>query len=186
MDEAYKLLLYIIVSHQQLPTSYRKLSLEPPLVDKVVDLVLTSVDPTLSLKSEAKVVDLVLTLVDLTLPLKSEVKVFDRVLTLIDLVLTLVDLVTSLVDPTLPLKSEVHVVESTSSLPDPTLLSESVKTEVVTLTKSSSCSSLPVENELQPVEVFMRRSDCSQQDEISYVQQNPLQVVSLFPLIEIT
>ena len=47
MDEASKLLEYIIVSRQRLPTGYRKLSLEPPLVDKVVDPVLTLVDPTL-------------------------------------------------------------------------------------------------------------------------------------------
>ena len=58
------------------------------------------------------------------------------------------------VDPTLPSKSEVKVVESMSSPPNPTLSSESVKTEVVALTKSSSCSSLPVENELKPVEFF--------------------------------
>ena len=34
------------------------------------------------------------------------------------------------------------------------------------MTKSSSCSSLPVDNELKPVEVFMLRSDCSRQGEI--------------------
>ena len=107
MDEASKLLEDITVSCQRLPTGYCKLSLEPPLVDKVVDLVLTSFDPTL------------------------------------------------------PLKSEVEVVESTSSPPDPTLSSESVKTEVVSLTKSSSFSSLLVENELKPTEFVMLRSDCS-------------------------
>ena len=57
MDEAYKLLEDIIVSHQWLPTGYHKLSLDISLVDKVVDLVLTSVDPTLSLKSEVELVD---------------------------------------------------------------------------------------------------------------------------------
>ena len=50
MDEASKLLEDIIVSHQQIPTSYCKLSLDIPLVDKVVDPILTSVDPTLPLK----------------------------------------------------------------------------------------------------------------------------------------
>ena len=50
--------------------------------------------------------------------------------------------------------------------PNPTLSSESVKTKVVTLTRSSSCSSLLVENEPKPAEVFMVRSDCSQQGEI--------------------
>ena len=94
MDEASKLLEDITVSHQRLPTGYHRLSLEPPLVDKVVDPILT------------------------------------------------------LVDPTLPLNSEVEVVESMSSPPNPTLSSKSVKTEVVSLTKSSSCSYLPIENEL--------------------------------------
>ena len=67
-----------------------------------------------------------------------------------------------MVDPTLPLESEVKVVKSMSSPPDPTLSSESVKIEVVSLTESSSCSSLLVENEVKPTEVFMLHSDCSQ------------------------
>ena len=87
----------------RLPTGYHKLSLEPPLVDKVVNL-----SPSLGY-------------------------------------------------PTLLLRTEVELVESTSSPPDPTLSSESVKTEVVSLTKYSSCSSLPIENELKLVEVFMLR-----------------------------
>ena len=68
MDEASNLLEYIIVSQQQLPNGYRKLSLEPPLVDRVVD-------PTLPSKSEFQVVNLDPFLVDPTLPLKSEFKV---------------------------------------------------------------------------------------------------------------
>ena len=54
------------------------------------------------------------------------------------------------------------VVESVSFPPDLALSSESVKIEVVSLTKSSSYSSLPVENEPKPTEVFMLRSDYSQ------------------------
>ena len=69
MDEASKLLEDITVSHQRLPTGYRKLSLDIPLVDKVVDPVLSSVDPILPLKSEVEVVDPSPSLVDLTLPL---------------------------------------------------------------------------------------------------------------------
>ena len=65
------------------------------------------------------------------------------------------------------------MVKSMSFPLDPTLSSESVKTEVVSLTKSSSCSSLSVENELKPAEVFMLRSDCSQQEEIFYVSTKP-------------
>ena len=62
-----------------LPTGYRKLSLDVPLVDKVVDPVLTLVDPTLLLKSEIEVVNLSPSLVDPTLLLKSEVKVVESV-----------------------------------------------------------------------------------------------------------
>ena len=79
----------------------------------------------------------------------------------------------SVVDPTLPLKSEVEVVESKSSPPDPNISSKSVKTEVVTLTKSSSCSYVTVEKELKPAEVFMLRSDCSRQEEILSVSIEP-------------
>ena len=106
--------------HQQvIPTSDSKLSLNPPLVDQVVDSDL------------------------------------------------------SVVDPTLPSESEVKVVESVSFPPDPTLSSESVKTKVVSLTKSSSCSSLLVENELNPAEFFMLHSDCSRQEEILFVSTEP-------------
>ena len=73
--------------------------------------------------------------------------------------------VSSIIDPTLPSKSEV--VESVSFPPNPALSSKSVKTEVVSLTKYSSCYSLPIENELNPAEVFMLH--CSQQEEILYV-----------------
>ena len=77
MDEASKLLEDITVPQKWLPTCYRKLSLEPPLVDKVVDPVLTSVDPTLSLKSELEVVNPSPSLVYPTLLLKSEVEVVE-------------------------------------------------------------------------------------------------------------
>ena len=79
----------------------------------------------------------------------------------------------SMVDPTLPLESEVKVVYLVSFPPNPALSSESVKTEVVVLTKYSSCSSLLVENELKPAEFFMLRSDCSQQEEILFVSTEP-------------
>ena len=114
MDEASNLLEDITVPQQQLPTGYHKLSLDLPFVDKVVDIVPSSVDPTLSLESEEQVVHP-------TLPLKSEVEA--------------VDPSPSFVDPTLPSESEVKVVESISSPPNPTFSSESVKIEVVALTK---------------------------------------------------
>ena len=75
MDEASKLLEYITVPQQQLPTGYCKLSLDIPLVDKVVDPSSSLVDPTLPLKSEVEVIDSSPSLVDPTLPLESEVKV---------------------------------------------------------------------------------------------------------------
>ena len=65
------------------------------------------------------------------------------------------------------------MVESVSFPPDPTLSSESVKTKVVTLTKSSSCSFLTVENEPKPAKVFMLHSDCSRQEEILSVSIEP-------------
>ena len=74
-----------------------------------------------------------------------------------------------MVDRSLFFESEVKVVELVSFPPDPALSSDSVKTEIVSLTKSSSCSSLPVESELKHVEVFMLCSDCSRQEEIFFV-----------------
>ena len=65
------------------------------------------------------------------------------------------------------------MVESMSSSLDSTILYESVKTEVVTLNKSSSCSSLLVENELKPAEFFMLHSDYSQQEEILSISTEP-------------
>ena len=41
------------------------------------------------------------------------------------------------------------------------------------MTKSSSCSSLLVENELQPAEFFMLRSDYSQQGEFLSISIEP-------------
>ena len=77
MDESSKLLEDIIVPKKQLPTGYHKLSLEPPLVDQVVDSVSSVVNLTLPLKSEVKVVNLDLSVVDPTLILKSEVEVVE-------------------------------------------------------------------------------------------------------------
>ena len=57
MDEASNLLEDITVPWQQLPTSYCKLSLNLPLVDKMINLVPSSINLTLPLKSEVKVVD---------------------------------------------------------------------------------------------------------------------------------
>ena len=85
----------------------------------------------------------------------------------------MINSVSPIIDPTLPLESEVRVVELMSYPPDPTLSSESVKTEVVSMNKYSSYSYLPVENELKPVEVFMLHSDYSRQEEILFVLTEP-------------
>jgi hypothetical protein len=119
MDEASKLLEDMTISQPQLPAAYRKLSLNPPVVDgmitpvpspvnpvdhvvnlvtslvepvdKVVDPIPSSVNPTLPLESETQAVDL-FPPVDPILPLENETQV--------------VDLISPSVDPTLPLESK--------------------------------------------------------------------------------
>jgi hypothetical protein len=119
MDEASKLLEDMTISQPQLPDAYHKLTLNPPvvhgminlvpssvslvdhvvnlvmslvaLIDKLVDLVPSSINPTLLLESATQAVDL-FPPVDPILPLESETQV--------------VDLISSSVDPTLPLESK--------------------------------------------------------------------------------
>jgi hypothetical protein len=79
-------------------------------VDKVVDLIPSSVNPTLPSESEPKAVDLIPSSVDPTLSLESVTQV--------------VDLFTP-VDPILPLENETQVVDLISPSVDPTLLLES-------------------------------------------------------------
>ena len=57
MDKASKVLEDITIPKKWLPTGYYKLSLDLPLVDKVIDPVSPSVYPTLPMESEIKVVD---------------------------------------------------------------------------------------------------------------------------------
>jgi hypothetical protein len=119
MEKASKFLEDMTISQPQLPAAYRKITLDPPVVDgtinlslslvslvdqvvnmvtylfepfdKVVDPIPSSVNPTLLPESETQVVD-PFPPVDPILPLENETKV--------------VDLISSLVDPTLPLKSK--------------------------------------------------------------------------------
>jgi hypothetical protein len=135
MDEASKLLEDMTVSQPQLPVAYRKLSLTPPvvdgminlvplsvsLVDQVVNLVMSldepidqvvgpipsSVNPTLPLKSETQAVN-PFPPVDPILPLENETQV--------------VDMISPSVDPTLPLESKpdtahVFLVDTESPVP---------------------------------------------------------------------
>jgi hypothetical protein len=134
MDEASKLLEDMTVSQPQLPAAYRKLSLNPPVVDgmitpvplpvnpvdhvvnlvtslvepvdKVVESIPSSVNPTLPLESETQAVDL-FPPVDPILPLENETQV--------------VDLISPSVDPTLPLESKpdtahVFLVDTDSAM----------------------------------------------------------------------
>jgi hypothetical protein len=89
MDETSKFLEYLVVSQKQLPTGYCNFSPNLPLVDQAVDLIPSSIDPTLPLKSEFKVVYLVSSSINPTLPLKSEVKVVNLIPTSIYLALPL-------------------------------------------------------------------------------------------------
>jgi hypothetical protein len=116
MDEASKLLEAMTVSQPQIPAAYRKLSLNPPvvdgmitsvpssvnLIDHVVNLVTSLVEPV------EKVVDPIPSLVNPTLPLESE--------TPVDLFLP--------VDPILPLENETQVVDMISPSIDLILLLE--------------------------------------------------------------
>jgi hypothetical protein len=138
MEEASKLLEDMTISQPQLPAAYRKLSLNPPVVDgmitpvpspvnpvdhvvnlvtslvepvdKVVDPIPSSVNPTLPLESETKAVDLIPSSVDPTLPLESVTQVVDPF---------------TPVDPILPLENETQVVDLISPSVDPTLPLES-------------------------------------------------------------
>jgi hypothetical protein len=74
MDEASKLLEHIVISQQQPPVASHEPSPNQPLVDEVVGLIPSSVDPSLPLESEVnKVVDPIQSSIDPTLPLESEV-----------------------------------------------------------------------------------------------------------------
>jgi hypothetical protein len=138
MDEALKLLEDMTISQPQLPTAYRKLYLNPPIVDgmitpvpssinqidhvvnlvtslvepvdKVVDPIPSSVNPTLLSESEPKAVDLIPSSVDPTLSLESVTQVVDPF---------------TPVDPILPLENETQVVDLISPSVNPTLPLES-------------------------------------------------------------
>ena len=120
MDEASNLLEDIIVPKQRISTGYCNLYLDLPLVHKVVDLVPSSVDPTLSLENEEQVVHT-------TLPLNIE--------------FNMVNLMSSPPDPTLSSKSvNIIVVLSTQSSYSPSLPVESEMKTYEVFVVSSNCS----------------------------------------------
>ena len=116
MEEASKFLEDMIVSQPQLPTAYRKLTLDPPVVDGMINLAPSSVnlvDHVVNLITSLvelvdKVVNPIPSSIDATLLLESETQVVDP-FPPVDPILPLenatqvVDLIPSLVDPTLPL-----------------------------------------------------------------------------------
>jgi hypothetical protein len=118
MDEASKLLEDMTVSQPQLPAAYRKLSLNPPIVDGMINPVPLSVSPVdqvvnlvTSLDEPVdQVVDPIPSSVNSTLPLESETQVVDPF---------------PPVDPILPLENETQVVDLISPSVDPTLPLES-------------------------------------------------------------
>jgi hypothetical protein len=118
MDEASKLLEDMTVSQPQLPAAYRKLSLNPPIVDGMINpvpLSVSPVDPVVNLVTSLdepvdQVVDPIPSSVNPTLPLESDTQAVDPFPS---------------VDPILPLENETQVVDLISPSIDPTLPLES-------------------------------------------------------------
>jgi hypothetical protein len=118
MDKASKLLEDMTISQPQLPVAYRKLSLNPHVVDGMippvpspVSLVAQVVNLVTSLDEPVyQVVDPIPSSVNPTLPLESEIQAVDPF---------------SPINPILPLENETQVVDLISSSVDPTLPLES-------------------------------------------------------------
>jgi hypothetical protein len=85
MDKASKLLEDMTVSQPQLPATYRKITLDPSIVDGMINPAPLSVNPvdhvvnlvTSLVETIDKVVDLIPSSVDPTFPLESDTKVVD-------------------------------------------------------------------------------------------------------------
>jgi xanthosine utilization system XapX-like protein len=118
MEEALKFLKDMTISQPQLPYSYRKITLDPPVVDGMINLSPSSVSPvdqvlnlvTSLVEPVYQLVDLIPSSIDPTLLLESETQVVDPFPS---------------VDPILPLQNATQVVDPISSLVDPTLSLES-------------------------------------------------------------
>jgi hypothetical protein len=127
MDEASKLLEEMIVSQPQLPAAYRILTLNPHVVDGMINLVPSSVNRV------DHVVNLVTSLVE---PVDQAV-----------------DLIPSSVDPTLSLESETQAVDPFKPM-NPILPLEN-ETQVVDLISSSVDPALSLESKLDTTHVFL-------------------------------
>jgi hypothetical protein len=138
MDKASKLLEDMTISQPQLPTAYRKLPLNPPVVDGMINLV------PLSVSSVDQVVNLVTSLDE---PV-------DQV----------VDPIPSYVNPTLQLESEIQVVDLFPPV-DPILPPEN-ETQVVTLISPSIDPTLPLESKPDTTHVFLVDTDSAMSGDI--------------------
>jgi hypothetical protein len=135
------------VSQSQLPAAYRKLSLNPPIVDGMITLVPSLVNlidhvvnlVTFLVELVYKVVDLIPSSVNPTLPSESETKA--------------VDPIPSSVDPTLSLESVTQVVDSFPFV-DPILSLEN-ETLVVDLISPSVEPTLPLESKPDTAHIFL-------------------------------
>jgi hypothetical protein len=169
MDEASKLLEDMTVSQPQLPAAYRKLSLDPPIVDGMITLVPSPVNPvdhvvnlvTSLVEPVDKVVDPIPSSVNPTLPSESETKA--------------VDLIPSSVDPTLPLESVTQVVDLFPPV-DPILPLENA-TQVVDLISSSVDPTLPLESKPDTAHVFLVDTESTMLGVFLLLPWNPLQVM---------
>jgi hypothetical protein len=137
----------MIVSQPQLPASYRKISLNPPivdamiipvpspvnLVDHVVNLVTSLVEPI------DKMVDPIPSSINPTLPSESESKT--------------VDMIPSSIDPTLSLESDTQVVDPFPSV-NPILSFEN-EAQVVNLISLSVDPTLPLESKPDTSHIFL-------------------------------
>jgi hypothetical protein len=151
MGEASKLLEDMTISQPQLPASYHKLTLDPSIVDGMITLVPSPVNPvdhvvnlvTSLVEPIEKVVDPIQSSVNFALPLESETKT--------------VDPIPSSVNPTLPLESETQVVDP-FPLVNPILPLENA-IQVVNLIPSSVNPTLPLESKPDTAHVFLVDTD---------------------------
>jgi hypothetical protein len=131
MDEALKLLEDLTVSQSQLLVAYHKLTLDPPVVDGMINPVPSSVN----------LVDHVVNLVT------SLVEPVDKV----------VDPIPSSVNPTLPLESATQAIDPFPPV-DPILPLEN-ETQVVDLISSSVDPNFPLESKSDTVHIFLIDTD---------------------------
>jgi hypothetical protein len=138
MEEASKFLEDMTVSQPQLPAAYHNLSLNPPVVNGMINLTPSSVNPvdhvvnlvTSLVKPVDIVVDPIPPLVNPTLPIESEIQVVDLISSPVNLPLPLENETRAFdpfppIDPILPLENETQVVNLISPSVDPTLPLES-------------------------------------------------------------